>query len=48
MENSISGANRAVSHALINRQSLVSIETCISDSKVAILHAKVTDEGRDT
>ena len=39
MGNSNSAANRAVSHALINRRSLVSIETCISDSKLAVLNA---------
>ena len=47
MENSNSCANRAVSHALINRRSLGSLETCISDSKVAVLHAKTTNEGWD-
>ena len=40
METSNSGANHAVSHALINRQSLGSLETCISDSKVAVLNGK--------
>ena len=40
METSNSGANHAVSHALINRRSLGSIETCISDSKVDVLNAK--------
>ena len=44
MEISNSGANRAVSQAQITRGSVGPIETCNSDSKVAILHAKPTDE----
>ena len=40
MENSDSGANRADWHALINRRSLGSIETCISDHKYAVLLEK--------
>ena len=47
METSISGANHAVLHAQIKRRSLGSIESCISDPKVAVLHAKNTDEGWD-
>ena len=42
-----SGANRAVSHAQITRRSLGPIETCNSDPKVAVLHAKPTDESWD-
>ena len=40
MESSISGANHAVLHAQIKRRSLGLIETCNSDPKVAVLHAK--------
>ena len=47
METSISGANHAVLHAQIKRRSLGPIETCNSDPKVAVLHAKNTDEGWD-
>ena len=47
MEISNSGANRAVSHAQITRRILGPIETCISDQKDAVLHAKTTDEGWD-
>ena len=45
METSISGANHAVLIAQFSRRSLVPIETCNSDPKVAVLHAKTTDEG---
>ena len=45
METSISGANHAVLHAQINRRSLGPIETCNSDPKDAVVHAKTTDEG---
>ena len=45
MEFSNSGANCAVSHAQINRRSLVTLETCNSDLKDAVLRAKTTDEG---
>ena len=45
METSNSGVNYAVLHAQINRRSLGSIETCNSDPKDAVLHAKTTDEG---
>ena len=47
METSNSGANRAVSHARITRRSLGHIETCISDPKGDVLHAKTTNEGWD-
>ena len=47
METSNSGANNADLHAQINRRSLGPIQTCISDPKVAVLHAKTTDEGWD-
>ena len=39
------GANHAVLHLQINRRSLGPIETCNSDPKVAVLHAKNTYEG---
>ena len=42
METSYSGANHVVLHAEINRRSLGPIETCNSDPKVAVLHAKNT------
>ena len=45
METSISDANHAVLHAQINRRSLGPIETCNSDPKDAVVHAKTTDEG---
>ena len=45
METSNSRANHAVLHAQINRRRLGPIETCNSDPKVAVLHAKTTDEG---
>ena len=45
METSISGANHAALHSQINRRSLGPIEICNSDPKVAVLHAKTTDEG---
>ena len=45
MEISNSGANCAVSHAQIDRRSLVTLETCNSDLKDAVLRAKTTDEG---
>ena len=45
METSNSGANHAVLHAQINRRSLGPIETCNSDPKDAVVHAKTTDEG---
>ena len=44
MEFSNSGANLAVSHAQITKRSLGYIETCNSDPKEAVLHAKTTDE----
>ena len=36
-----------VMHTQITRRSLGPIETCNSDPKVAVLHAKTTDEGWD-
>ena len=45
MEMSNSGANPAVSNAQITRRSLGPIDTCNSDPKDAVLHAKTTDEG---
>ena len=45
MEMSNSGANPAVSHVQITRRSLGPLETCNSDPKDAVLHAKTTDEG---
>ena len=47
MKTSISGANHAVLHAQNARCGLGPTETCNSDPKVAVLHAKTTDEGRD-
>ena len=47
METSNSGANHSVMHAQITRRSLGPIETCNSDLKVAVLHAKTTDEDWD-
>ena len=45
METSISAANQVVFQAQIKRRSLGPIETCNSDPKDAVLHAKTTDEG---
>ena len=47
MEISISCAICAVSLAQINRRYLGPLYTCNSDPKVAVLHAKTTDEGWD-
>ena len=47
METSNSGANLTVMHAQITRRSLGLIETCNSETKDAVLHAKTTDEGWD-
>ena len=47
METSISRANHAVFLAQITRRSLGPLETCNSDPKDAVLHAKTTDEGWD-
>ena len=44
METSNSGANHAVSHVQNDRRGMGPIETCSSDPKVAVLHAKTTDE----
>ena len=40
-------ANHAVLHSHITRRSLGPIESSNSDPKVAVLHAKITDEGWD-
>ena len=45
MKMSNSGSNPAVSHAQFTRRSLGPIETCNSDPKDDVLHAKTTDEG---
>ena len=45
IETSYSGAICSVSHPQINRRYLGPIETCNSDPKVAVLHAKTSDEG---
>ena len=45
MVTSISGANHDVLHAQNDRCGLGPIETCNSDPKDAVLHAKTTDEG---
>ena len=45
METSNSDANHDVFHSQKNRRSLGHIETCNSDPKVAVLHAKTTNEG---
>ena len=45
METSNSDANHDVFHSQKNWRSLGHIETCNSDPKVAVLHAKTTDEG---
>ena len=47
METSNSDANHDVFHSQKNRRSLGHIETCNSDPKVAVLHAKTTNEGWD-
>ena len=44
MKFSNSGTNQAISHAQITRRSLGPIETCNSDPKDAVLHAKTADE----
>ena len=48
METSNYGANPVVLRSQINRRSLGPIETCNSDPKVSVLHAKTTDEGCDS
>ena len=48
IETSNSAANHAVLHAQNDRVGLVPIEICYSGPKVAVLHAKTTDEGWDT
>ena len=47
METSNSGANHAVLRAQNDRGCLGPIETCNSGPKVAVLHAKTTNEGWD-
>ena len=47
METRNSGANHAVLQAQITRRSQGTIEICNSDPKVAVLNAKITDEGWD-
>ena len=47
METSCFSASHAVFHSQTNRRSLGPIETCNSDPKGAVLHAKTTDEGCD-
>ena len=45
METSVSDANRAFLHAQKDRWGLGPIDTIKSGHKVAVLHAKTTDEG---
>ena len=47
MDSSNSGANHAVLSAQNDRWGLGPMETGISDPKVAVLHAKTTEEGWD-
>ena len=47
IETSYSGANHDDLHVQNDRWGLIPIETCISGPKVAVLHAKTTDEGWD-
>ena len=47
METSNSAVNHAVLGSQNDRWGLGLIETCISGPKVAVLHAKATNEGRD-
>ena len=47
METSISGSNHAGLHAQNDRCGLRPIETCKSDPKVAVFHAKTIKEGWD-
>ena len=44
METSNTDVNHAVFHSQINTRSLGPIETCYSGPKLAVLHAKTTDE----
>ena len=48
METSYSDAKHAVFHAQNDRLCLGPIEICYSGTKVAVLHAKTTDEGWDS
>ena len=47
MDTSYSDANHAVFHAQNDRRGLGPIETCNSDPKGAVFHAKTTDECSD-
>ena len=47
METSVSVANHAVLDSQINMRSLGHIEASNSGPKVAVLHAKTTEEGWD-
>ena len=47
METSDSAANHAALHSQNDRWGLGTIETWISGPKVAVFHAKATNEGRD-
>ena len=47
METTNSNANHVVLHAQNERCGLRSIETCNSVPKVAVLHAKATNDGWD-
>ena len=47
METSFCGANHADLYAQNDRRGLGPLETCNSDPKVAVLHAKATNEGWD-
>ena len=47
METSNSGVNHTVLYAQKDISCLGPIETCYSVAKVAVLHAKATDEGWD-
>ena len=47
METSDSGANHAVLHAQSDSWGQGHIETCNSGPKIAVSHAKTTDEGWD-
>ena len=45
IDNRQSRSKHAVLHSQINRGSQGPMETCKSDPKVAVLHAKTTEEG---
>ena len=48
METSYSAVNHSVLSSQNHRWGLGPVETCISGPKVAVLHAKATNEDRDT